>query len=356
MSLPSPIRCSLALALCFIGVTDLAWARGYRVDQVPGGLEFDCGLCHDLRQFTRLTVFGLQVRDHLIYPNGPPEDPDNLPLGEEGDVDWAALAPLDADGDGYTNGEELGDPEGLFRMDDPQPDFPFTRPDLADDFPCGSGTVEGPEACDGEAFAGATCADFGFPGGALSCRDDCTIDTAGCNLCGDGVVDPGEVCDGAPPDDVVCPDGTEGAPRCATCAIDFSGCRAPEPDAGPDMAWDAEPDAGLDMAWDVEPDAEPVRDAEPETESPRDAAPDAAPDGPVLRPDARPDPPSDAAADRALDGPALDGPALDDPAPDDAPPAPLDDDGGCHVARPDPPPLLLALLAAVAVLRRRRGR
>ena len=367
MPLPSPIRCSLALALCFIGVTDLAWARGYRVDQVPGGLEFDCAVCHDLRQFTRLTVFGLQVRDHLIYPNGPPEDPNDIPLGEEGDVDWAALAPLDADGDGYTNGEELGDPEGLFRMDDPQPDFPFTRPDLADDFPCGSGTVEGPEACDGEAFAGARCTDFGFPGGALTCRDDCTIDTAGCNQCGDGVLDPDEVCDGALPDDVVCPDGTEGAPRCTACAIDFSGCRAPEPDAGP--ARDAEPDAGLDMAWDAEPDAEPdgVWDAEPA----RDAAWDAAPDGPALRPDARPDIPSDAAADRALDGPVLDGPVLDGPvldgpeldgpmldgpSLDDAPPAPLDDDGGCHVARPGPPPLMLALLAAVAVLRRRRAR
>lgn len=353
MPLPSPIRFTLVLALISIGARDMAWARGYRIDQVPGGLEFDCGLCHDLRQFTRLTVFGLQVRDRLIYPNGPPEDPDDLPLGEEGDVDWPALAPLDADGDGYTNGEELGDPEGLFRTGDPQPDFPYTRPDLADDFPCGSGTVEGPEACDGEAFAGATCADFGFPGGALACRDDCTIDTAGCTLCGDGVLDPGEVCDGALADDVVCPEGTEGAPRCTDCAIDLSGCRPPAPDAGPDMAWgaepDAEPDAALDMAWDIEPDTalDMAWDPEPDVRSPS--------------PDARLDPPSDARTDRGE--PDADDPAdlapdltLDGALPDDPPPAMLDDDGGCHVARPGRPPLLLALLAALAILRRRRGR
>jgi len=281
-------------------VADVAHARGYRIDQVPGGFEFECYMCHFRRPFTRQTAFGVLVRETLLFREDYPDDlPDNFYVGEEGNVDWATIALIDSDGDGYTNGEELGDAMGLFVQGDPQPDFPFTRPDLADEFPCGSGTLEGPEACDGEAFGAATCADFDFPGGALRCRDDCTIDPVDCNRCGDGVLDPDEACDGAP--DAVCPPGFVGEVRCVQCRLDEAGCiAAPDatpdmapvdaavPDAAPDAAADAAPDAGHDGAWDTESSA-------PDTAV--EAAPDAMPD---VMPDVRPD--AGEAMDAAIDG------------------------------------------------------
>lgn len=44
---------------------------------------------------------------------------------------------------------------------------------------CGNGKVEAKEECDGSDFGGATCMDFGFDGGDLSCSD-CGVDTSTC--------------------------------------------------------------------------------------------------------------------------------------------------------------------------------
>jgi hypothetical protein len=58
--------------------------------------------------------------------------------GYEGDVVWGSkLAALDADGDGFTNGEELQDPEGAWRLGDPQPGDPdaVTHPGDPDSHP-----------------------------------------------------------------------------------------------------------------------------------------------------------------------------------------------------------------------------
>ena len=281
-------RARFALApLLTLLVPGLAPARGYRIDMVPGGYTFECDMCHFRRPFRRLTVFGLDVRDHLLFEDDYPEDlPPNFFIGDEGNPDWPTLALLDSDGDGYTNGEELGDPEGRFVQADPMPDFAFTRPDLPDEFPCGSGTAEGPEACDGADLAGQTCADLGFVGGALACDDlcgldssgchrcgdgvlqadeicdgsslqgetcatrgfvggtlacddQCGFDASGCHQCGDGVVQAGEICDGAVPPEVSCAErGGEGVVVCADCVLDYSACApvdgAPLPaDSGP---------------------------------------------------------------------------------------------------------------------------
>ena len=45
---------------------------------------------------------------------------------------------------------------------------------------CGNGQLEAGEACDGPNLGGQTCATAGFFGGALSCADDCTLDTTSC--------------------------------------------------------------------------------------------------------------------------------------------------------------------------------
>ena len=267
-------RARFALApLLTLLVPGLAPARGYRIDMVPGGYTFECHMCHSRQAFRHLTVFGLDVRNHLLFADDYPEAlPPNFFIGDEGNPDWPALALLDSDGDGYTNGEELGDPDGRFVQADPQPMFPFTRPDLPEEFPCGSGTVEGPEACDGDDLGGQTCADVGFVGGALACDDACVLDSSachhcgdgvlqgdeicdgpaldgqtcatrgfvggtlacneqcgfdpsGCHQCGDGLVQPGETCDGAVPAEVSCAErGLEGEVVCVNCALDYSAC------------------------------------------------------------------------------------------------------------------------------------
>lgn len=58
--------------------------------------------------------------------------------GYEGDVVWGPeLAALDADGDGFTNGEELQNPEGSWRLGDPKPGGPgaVTHPGDPDSHP-----------------------------------------------------------------------------------------------------------------------------------------------------------------------------------------------------------------------------
>ncbi len=46
---------------------------------------------------------------------------------------WSALFELDSDGDGLTNGEELGDPEGLWSIGDPNPAGDISDPNDPND-------------------------------------------------------------------------------------------------------------------------------------------------------------------------------------------------------------------------------
>jgi hypothetical protein len=45
---------------------------------------------------------------------------------------------------------------------------------------CGNGVVEAGEECDGADLAGRSCADLGFDGGDLRCKEDCFYNTCGC--------------------------------------------------------------------------------------------------------------------------------------------------------------------------------
>ncbi len=83
-----------------------AEARGFRQSEYPNGMQLGCEGCH-------------------VFPGGPRND---LGLQVEqtldGDhVDWSAIYQLDADGDGFTNGQELGDPEGTWTISMPDPPF-----------------------------------------------------------------------------------------------------------------------------------------------------------------------------------------------------------------------------------------
>lgn len=69
---------------------------------------------------------------------------------------------------------------------------------------CGDGAVDPGELCDGDDLQEFSCRAFGYAGGDLACREDCTFDTSFCvgsdsdsgDACGDGEVNPGEQCDG----------------------------------------------------------------------------------------------------------------------------------------------------------------
>ena len=107
---------SLALAALFVvvGLGDQAEARSKRVNQLPNGSAVGCAICHvDPNGGGARNPFGTIVGQS--YMTG---------TGFLGDVIWGPeLAALDSDGDGATNGAELGDPEGIYdwQSGDPAP-------------------------------------------------------------------------------------------------------------------------------------------------------------------------------------------------------------------------------------------
>lgn len=84
-------------------------ARQFRVNQLPNGSRFGCANCHvsasggDARN-----AFGQMVEQKY--------------LNSQGNVMWGAeLAKLDSDGDGITNGQELMDPNGTWKIGQANP-------------------------------------------------------------------------------------------------------------------------------------------------------------------------------------------------------------------------------------------
>jgi hypothetical protein len=95
-----------------------AFGYGGYVDMVPNGSVYSCNTCH------LNGGFGQDFSD--------------------AGVQWtAALAAMDSDGDGYSNGTELLDPGGDWSEGDPDPGDPanVTNPDDPDDFPDDTGVA-----------------------------------------------------------------------------------------------------------------------------------------------------------------------------------------------------------------------
>jgi len=97
--------------LIFI-IVEVIYSRAFRVDQLPNGKVFRCLNCHQsIAGDGPLNPFGEEVSAKFLNQNG--------------DVVWGPeLAKLDSDGDGFTNGQELQDPEGKWKIGDKDPGNP----------------------------------------------------------------------------------------------------------------------------------------------------------------------------------------------------------------------------------------
>lgn len=101
-----------------------AEARAFRVTQIPNGVAFACNTCHTTPSGGPRNTFGTAVFDGITTSLF------TAPAG------WGPLlAGQDSDGDGFTNGQELGDPDGTWTVGDPNPTFDATNPGDATSFP-----------------------------------------------------------------------------------------------------------------------------------------------------------------------------------------------------------------------------
>ena len=104
----------LLVAMLFFGgvVAEEADARSKRVRQVPNGSVASCNTCHTSGGGSPLNPFGAEIATNFLTRTGP-----------AGDVIWGPdLAALDSDGDGASNGAELGDPDGTWVTGDANPE------------------------------------------------------------------------------------------------------------------------------------------------------------------------------------------------------------------------------------------
>lgn len=98
---------AILLAIALIQVTE---AKMFRVVQIPNGNKFQCSNCHIKPDGgSKLTPFGNDVKKYLSNSN----------------VQWGPeLAKLDSDNDGFTNGQELLDPDGTWSIGQANPGDP----------------------------------------------------------------------------------------------------------------------------------------------------------------------------------------------------------------------------------------
>ena len=104
----------LLVGALFLGglVAEEATARGKRVSQIPNGSAFSCNACHTAGGGSPRNAFGLELETNFLTA-----------AGAAGDVIWGPeLAALDSDGDGVSNGAELGDPDGTWVAGDDNPE------------------------------------------------------------------------------------------------------------------------------------------------------------------------------------------------------------------------------------------
>ena len=96
--LTTSFKILLFVAINLLSITQ-ANARSWRVEQIPNGNKFNCLNCHYAPYGGPRNSFGVEVES--VVSRG------------SNDSFWnSVLAAKDSDGDGSSNGEELGDPDG----------------------------------------------------------------------------------------------------------------------------------------------------------------------------------------------------------------------------------------------------
>lgn len=116
--------CSTIVIFFMFGSILFIVGRSFRVSKIPNGSKTSCNTCHNNGGGTPRNPFGIAVQSK-VTPNGT-------------ESFWnPELAALDSDGDGFTNGEELQDPNGLWKEGEPNPgDFSLvTNPGDANSIP-----------------------------------------------------------------------------------------------------------------------------------------------------------------------------------------------------------------------------
>lgn len=113
------------LSLVGLAVSQPAAARPWRVNQVPNGTVATCLTCHVFPGGPR-NAFGTTIetyggRGFLL--NGDVQW-GTVAIAETPGATPKTLAEIDSDGDGRTNGEELLDPSGSWRANQPNPGNP----------------------------------------------------------------------------------------------------------------------------------------------------------------------------------------------------------------------------------------
>lgn len=171
--MPTSLR-FLAPAFALLAFSSAAEARPFRVNDIPNGSKYGCLNCHGDNKASYNTDFGSDARFYLTGSG----DISTL------HVDWTPLCPLDSDRDGWTNGEELGDPDCTWKVGDAAPKGILYNPGNPESAPppvCGSGALEAFEECDGDLFALKDCAEAGAGTGTLGCTADCKFDYSQCS-------------------------------------------------------------------------------------------------------------------------------------------------------------------------------
>ena len=162
-----------AVAL-FLGVAAVAEARPFRVSDIPNGSKNTCLNCHGDTKGSTRTDFGSDAQNFLEGAGGV----------QQQHVSWAPLCPLDSDGDGWTNGKELGDPDCTWKVGDPDPNAYVFNPGNPDSHPlpvCGNGKLDAAEPCEGSMLSATDCASEGAGEGTLGCTEECQLDYSGCS-------------------------------------------------------------------------------------------------------------------------------------------------------------------------------
>jgi len=168
------VECAAYLVAVFY-CTD-ASARPFRVDDIPNGNHFSCLNCHTDMTGMSFTPFGSDARSFLVGTG----------TTDTKHVNWtAALCNRDSDGDGYTNGVELGDPNCTWVAGQPSPAGLVTNPGDPTSYPppvCGNGKLDAGEECEGTQLSVTMCSDIQMGTGTLSCKSDCTFDKSACSI------------------------------------------------------------------------------------------------------------------------------------------------------------------------------